>query len=201
MMVLDWIAGIVLFLQLPIPLYWYVMHPQMHFWRRRRHRDAFLAGVLLSWPPVTVCLVLFRSELFRASAPPVAAIVLGFALIVLEAWIFWRVKRDLGAARLVGKTELSGGGQVIRSGIYGRLRHPRYVGSFLAIVGACLIAGTRTAWIVAAAWGALMLVAILFEEREMRQRFGAEFAAYCREVPRFLPLGARAGSRTQGVSP
>jgi protein-S-isoprenylcysteine O-methyltransferase Ste14 len=42
-------------------------------------------------------------------------------------------------------------------------------------------------WIVAAAWTALMLVAISFEEREMRRRFGPAFEDYARRVPRFIP--------------
>ena len=188
MVVLDWLAGIVLFLQLPIPLYWFVMHPLMRFWRRRPHRSAFLAGVLLSWPPVTACLIFFRQELFRQSAPSVGFIAAGIALIAFEVWIFWRVKQDMGPARLVGKTELSGGGEIIRSGIYGKIRHPRYVGSLLAIIGACFIAGTRTTWLIAATWGILMLVTILLEEREMRERFGTDYAAYCHSVPRFLPI-------------
>lgn len=201
MSVLEWLAGIVLFLQLPIPLYWFALHPLMRFWRARPHGAAFLAGVIFAWPPVTVLLILFRHELFRSFAQPAAFIIAGLVLIALEGWIFWRVKRDLGGARLVGKTELSGGGKIARTGIYGRIRHPRYTGSFLAIVGACLIAGTRTAWMVAMAWALLMLVAILLEEREMRRRFGAEFATYCRSVPRFLPfrLRAEADERRQSV--
>ena len=67
------------------------------------------------------------------------------------------------------------------------MRHPRYAGSLLAILGACLIAGKMAMWIVAAAWALLMLVAIAFEEREMRGRFGAEFEQYARRVPRFVP--------------
>lgn len=190
MIVLEWLAAAVLFLQLPIPLYWYVMHPQVNFWRR--HQNAgFVTGVLLSWPPVTAGMIVFRHQLFRRDWPALASVVAGAVLILFEAWIFWRVNHDLGGARLVGKTELSGGGEIIRAGIYARIRHPRYTGSFLAIIGACLIAGTRTAWIVAAAWALLMLVAISFEEREMRARFGAAFDEYSRRVPRFVPLVAK----------
>jgi hypothetical protein len=36
---------------------------------------------------------------------------------------------------------------------------------------------------------ALSLVVVL-EERELRERFGAEYAEYCRRVPGFLPPGA-----------
>lgn len=190
MIVLDWLAAAVLFLQLPIPLYWYVMHPQVNFWRR--HPNAgFVTGVLLSWPPVTASMIVYRHQLFRRDWPSLVSIAAGFIFILFEGWIFWRVKHDLGGARLVGKTELSGGGEMIREGIYSRIRHPRYTGSFLAIIGACLLAGTRVAWIVAAVWGLLMLVAISFEEREMRARFGAAFDEYCRRVPRFVPLIAK----------
>jgi len=189
---LGWLAALVLFLQLPIPLFWFVVHPQVNFWRRRRHKAAYITGVLFAWLPVTVCLIVFRGEIFRPDWPPPWRIAAGTALIALEGWIFWRVNHALGAARLVGKTELSGGGEVVRRGIYARLRHPRYLGSFLAILGACLLAGTHVMWIMAAGWAVLTLVAIAFEERELRARFGAAYVEYSRRVPRFLPLRPKA---------
>jgi protein-S-isoprenylcysteine O-methyltransferase Ste14 len=182
-----WLAAIVLFLQLPIPLYWFVVHPQVKFWRRHP-RAVYIAGLAGSWLPVTIAIVVFHRELFRSGWPSAGALVLGLALIVLEGWIFWRVGRDLGRSRLVGQTELSGAGEIQRGGIYSRIRHPRYTASFLAILGACLLAGTRTLWIVAGVWLVLMLVAISFEEREMGTRFGALYVDYCSQVPRFVPF-------------
>jgi len=111
---------------------------------------------------------------------------LGFALLVFEVWLFERARRDLGTARFIGRTELSGGGEVVSQGIYGRMRNPRYVGSFLAIVGACLLAGTVRLWLVAAVWTILMRTAIGFEERELRNRFGETYVEYCARVPRFF---------------
>jgi protein-S-isoprenylcysteine O-methyltransferase Ste14 len=183
---LDWLAALVLFLQLPIPLYWFVLHPLVGFWRQRP-KASYIVGLLLSWPPVTACILVFRRELFRADWPPAWRIVLGFALIAFEVWLFGRLTRDLGVARLVGKTELSGAGSLARNGIYGRMRHPRYLGSFLAVVGACLLAAKPAMWVVAAVWTLLMLLAISLEERELRRRFGAEYEHYAREVPRFFP--------------
>ena len=148
---------------------------------------AYIAGLLCSWPPVTAAIIIYRRQLFRTGWPPIVALVAGLALIVVEGWMFWRVHRDLGTARLVGKTELSGAGEIARGGIYARIRHPRYTGSFLAILGACLLAGTRTMWIVGGVWLALTLLAISFEERELRARFGASYEEYCRDVPRFIP--------------
>jgi hypothetical protein len=66
---LGWVAALVLFLQLPIPLYWFVLHPCVEFWRRHPH-GSFLVALLCSWPPVTVCIFVFRRELFRADWPP-----------------------------------------------------------------------------------------------------------------------------------
>jgi protein-S-isoprenylcysteine O-methyltransferase Ste14 len=183
----GWLAAVVLFLQLPIPIYWFVVHPFGRFWRTRP-AAALTVGLLFSWPPVTAALILHRRQLFGSSAAPAVAIVAGFALILFEGWIFWRVHRDLGTARLVGKTELSGGGQLAGHGIYARIRHPRYTGSFLAILGACLLAGTRTMWMIAGVWTALILTAIWMEERELRKRFGKRYEDYCRRVPRFIPI-------------
>jgi protein-S-isoprenylcysteine O-methyltransferase Ste14 len=187
MILLQWIAAIVLFAQLPVPLYWFVVHPQVNFWRRHR-KAAYITGLLLSWPPVTALMIFYRRAIFRNRMPPAWRIVLGLALIVFEGWMFWRVRHDLGGERLVGQTELSGSGQIARGGIYARIRHPRYVGSFLAILGACLLAGTRGMWIVAAVWCIFIILAISFEERELRARLGAAYEDYCKSVPRFLPI-------------
>jgi protein-S-isoprenylcysteine O-methyltransferase Ste14 len=183
----GWVAAAVLFLQLPIPLFWFVLHPRVGYWRRHQ-KAGYVTGVLFAWGPVTACLILFRHELFRQDWAPLWSMAAGIGLIALDVWIFMRVKRDLGAAGLVGQVELSGGGEVVRQGIYARIRHPRYMGSFLAIVGACLLAGTRVMWLVAAAWALLTRIAILLEERELRARLGVSYEDYCRRVPRFFPL-------------
>ncbi len=151
---LPWFAALVLFLQLPIPLYWFVLHPLMGFWRRHP-KASYVLGLLLSWPPVTVCIIVFRRELFGSARPPVWRIVVGFGFLLFELWLFARLARDLGAARLVGKAELSGTGAIARHGIYAHIRHPRYLGSWLAILGACLLVGTGVLWTVAAVWTAL----------------------------------------------
>jgi protein-S-isoprenylcysteine O-methyltransferase Ste14 len=184
---LGWLAAVVLFLQLPIPLFWFIVHPQVNFWRHHQ-KAGYITGVLLSWGPVTFCLVFFRHEIFRRDWPSPWSIIAGFVFLILEGWVFWTVERDLGTSRLIGRTELSGGGEVANHGIYARIRHPRYIGSLIAILGACLLAGTRVMWILAAAWSLLTLVAIMFEERELRARFGAVYEEYCRQVPRFVPV-------------
>ena len=182
----SWLAALILFLHLPIPLYWFVLHPLRGFWQSRQ-KAAYITAVLCSWPPMTAGLVIYRHELFRSGWPPLPMAVIGVCLIIFEGWIFWRVHHDLGTSRLVGRTELAGGAELQSCGIYARIRHPRYTGSLLAILGACLLDGTRVAWLVAAAWLLLMLLAIALEERELRMRFGDPYREYCRRVPRFIP--------------
>ena len=196
---LGWLAALVLFLQLPIPLYWFVLHPQVAFWRRHQAASHIVA-LLCSWLPVSFCIFLFRGALFRPDWPPAWEAAAGLAPIVFEGWLFWRLARDLGAARLVGKTELSGGGSLASHGVYARIRHPRYLGSLLAILGACLLAGKVGMWIVAGIWAALMLLAIHFEERELRARFGTAYVEYARRVPRFIPRLGRAARKAAASS-
>jgi protein-S-isoprenylcysteine O-methyltransferase Ste14 len=181
-----WLAAIVLFLQLPIPLYWFVLHPLRAFWRRYP-RAVYIVGLACSWLPVTIAMAAFHRKLFSNTWPSTIRLATGIALIGFEVWVFGRVRRDLGTARLVGKTELEGRGEIERGGIYSQIRHPRYLASLLAILGACLLAGTRLAYIAAAVWLALMTVIIGLEEREMRSRFGETYQEYCRKVPRFFP--------------
>ncbi|HWG59273.1 MAG TPA: isoprenylcysteine carboxylmethyltransferase family protein [Candidatus Acidoferrales bacterium] len=191
MIVLRILAGIVFFMQLPVPLYWFVLHPGMRYWRGHR-KAGYIVALACSWLPVTVCLIVFRSALFSGARPSAPSIILGLGMIAFEAWVFTRVRRDLGDARLVGHTELLGGGEIANRGVYARIRHPRYLASFLALVGACLLAATCLMWTIAAIWTVLTFAAILMEEREMRARFGASYEVYARRVPRFLPSFIRA---------
>lgn len=191
MNILDWLAAIILFFQLPIPLYWLVLHPQVNFWRNRK-RAAFLTATLGAWGVCTTLLVIFHGALFAHHVPAAWRIVAGLALLGLELFLLLRAKRDLGGARIVGATELSGGGEMVTYGIYSRIRHPRYLGSAFAIVGACLLAGTPWMWMIGALWLALTFCTIQLEERELRMRFGAAYIAYAGRVPRFLPRMTRA---------
>lgn len=181
-----WIAAAVLFLQLPIPLYWFVLHPARKFWSTRRNM-AFVVALACSWLPVTVLLSVYHRALLSGHWPTIWRFALGLAMIALEAWGFWRVRHDLGDARLVGAAELSGSGQIAQQGIYSKIRHPRYAGSFIALIGACLLAVTVTLWVITAVWVVLTAITIGMEEKELRIRFGESYNDYCRRVPRFVP--------------
>ena len=189
MRLLDWVAAIVLLCQLPIPLFWLIVHPLVGFWRRHIG-VAYLVAVLSAWGGVAVFVYLFHERLFLSERGPAWAKAVGLALIAADLYVLYRVERELGTTRLVGHAELKGGGELLTKGVYARVRHPRYSGMMFSVLGACLIAGTLLLWEIVAVWWLLALVAIRLEEKELHARFGAAYAAYSKRVPRFLPFRA-----------
>src|ERR1019366_8469791 len=187
MRLLHAVAGFFLFFELPIPIYWLILHPFNSFWRNRV-RSAFWIAGLTAWTAGGSLLWIYRSQLLAATPPLWFAIVAGLALIGVEIYLFVRVERELGARRLVGYAELAGTGEMFAGGLYAHVRHPRYTGMFCAVVGAALLAGTPCLWAILAVWWVFALIVIRLEERELAARFGATYAAYRKRVPALLPF-------------
>src|ERR1700719_2456117 len=160
------VAGFVLFFELPIPIYWLILHPFNSFWRTRV-RAAFLFAGLTAWTVGGILLWIFRHSLLAATMPRWLSIAAGFALIGAEAYLFVRVERELASRRLVGHAELTGAGEMFFGGLYAHVRHPRYTGMFCAVIGAALLAGTPRLWAVLAIWWIFAIVVIRLEEMEL----------------------------------
>ncbi|HEV2618224.1 MAG TPA: isoprenylcysteine carboxylmethyltransferase family protein [Candidatus Acidoferrales bacterium] len=192
MKMFDWIAAAVFFLQLPNPLFWLIVHPQVKRWRGHV-RAAYVTALLVAWGLVTIFLAEYHRIIFTHVRPGNLQTGAGLLLIALDLWLFARVRRDLGTSRLIGKPELSrasencGNQGIACTGIYARIRHPRYTGMICSVAGACLLAATKLMWAIAGIWLLLVFIVIAFEERELRARFGPAYAKYCDSVPRFIP--------------
>ncbi len=187
MLFLRAIAGFFLFFELPIPVFWLIVHSFPDFWRKHV-RVAFWFAGLTAWISGGVLLWVFRGSLLTAERPSWAAIAAGFALIGVEIYLFGRVERELGARRLVGHAELTSKGEMHTAGLYAHVRHPRYSGMFCAVAGAALLCGTHLLWAILAPWLILALLAIHMEERELTARFGPPYKEYRKRVPAFLPF-------------
>jgi len=184
---LEWFAAVLLALHLPVPLYWLIVHPFIAFWRRHGNATFWFAG-LFSWGLVCILLYRYRHDLLQSAGTPLWGVLIGLFFVALDLYLVIRAEMALGLRRLIGKTELEGRGELITTGIFSRIRHPRYAGMFCSLFGACLMAGTLLLWIVALVWWLLALLFIFFEERELRARFGPAFDDYARRVPGFLPF-------------
>jgi len=83
--------------------------------------------------------------------------------------------------------------------LYARMRHPLYVGWMIAFwatptmtVGHLLFAAGMTTYI---------LIAIVFEERNLIEHFGPQYAEYRRQVPRFIPWRVGSPKQTEPAMP
>jgi protein-S-isoprenylcysteine O-methyltransferase Ste14 len=189
MRLLYWFAGLILVLELPVPIYWFVLHGGIGFWRNRnRGRSPYLFAVGAAWGLGGWLLYHFRAAIFTATGQPAWAIALGTALLAADVAILIAVETQLGRNRLIGQAELIGSGELAVQGLYGFVRHPRYLGMMLGVLGACLVLGSRTLWLLAAVWWLAALGMIALEERELRGRFGAAYVAYANRVPALLPF-------------
>jgi len=90
---------------------------------------------------------------------------------------------------LVGVPELTGSreGVLLTEGIYSRIRHPRYVETFLWILGYALFTNYLAMYVAFLLMLPIMHIVVLLEEKELKKRFGVEYEEYCRRVPRYFP--------------
>lgn len=178
----------------PALLFWFVVHPLVRFWRRLGPWWSLgILGVLMA--AVMVGLYRVRAPLlsveFGTRLPLVAT---GAACLAVATLTFVVLKRYLTLRILIGVPELSprdGPGKLLTEGIYARMRNPRYVQYALTLLGCALVSNYLAIYVLFALSLPGFYLIVRLEERELLERFGAEYAAYCRRVPRFMPrLGA-----------
>ena len=81
---------------------------------------------------------------------------------------------------------------VVRTGIYARLRHPRYLVYMLLVVSMAFLTGARAIFLLAILNVLMYQILAPLEERELLDQYGLHYEAYRRSVPRFVPrLGRR----------
>ena len=80
---------------------------------------------------------------------------------------------------------------VVTAGPFALCRNPIYIGSFLISVGYFCMCDRLDVWIIGTALFWLFHGgAIAHEEKLLREKFGEDYAGYCKRVPRFLPRAA-----------
>ena len=173
----------------PAPFFWLVIHPAIDYWRQKGTKAYWVA--LPVWAVTGFALFLLRPLLFaRRIDRDGLTWVLGFALVALAFWLDRRVFRQFSVRRIIGLPELHperGRGDVVRAGIYAHIRHPRYLEYILTFFGLALLTGALGVFALAIATVLMYLIVAPLEERELRDRYGAAYEAYAREVPRFVP--------------
>jgi protein-S-isoprenylcysteine O-methyltransferase Ste14 len=174
----------------PAILLWLAIHPCASFWRRRGPAWTY---VLLGVPVIgfMVAAWLLRRALLGKDLGTTAFTLIPAIICVAAGLQLNRLRRkQLDFGTLSGIPELSKKlypGKLLTDGLYGRIRHPRYVEVYLLTFGYALFANYLGVYLLMILSMPLMYFVVLLEERELRQRFGTAYEEYCRRVPRFLP--------------
>jgi protein-S-isoprenylcysteine O-methyltransferase Ste14 len=86
-----------------------------------------------------------------------------------------------------GMVTLKAGHELIRNGLYGRIRHPIYTGILVGMFGTAMIRGHLRGWIGLGILLTSFYVKARREERFLQQEFGEAFDAHMRQTGMFLP--------------
>jgi len=84
--------------------------------------------------------------------------------------------------------------RLVRTGPYGVVRNPIYVGALLILLGELLLLGSRALIAYMVLYATIIhLVVVLYEEPTLERLFGSEYTAYRSQVGRWLPRLGRSG--------
>jgi protein-S-isoprenylcysteine O-methyltransferase Ste14 len=127
-------------------------------------------GVTAAWQPVP-------GVLWSVTGPP--ALVFSAVQFAGIAFILLAVRR-LGPLTLAGIRDPEASPTLVDDGAYGLVRHPIYLGWFLIVWSPAIMNGTRL--VFAAVSCAYLIVAVVFEERDLRRTFGEAYVRYAQRV-------------------
>jgi protein-S-isoprenylcysteine O-methyltransferase Ste14 len=110
---------------------------------------------------------------------------LGIGIVLLGASIrLWGTKHIGRRMPWVKKKEKI----LVRTGPYAMVRNPLYIGNLFIAAGLSIV--SELIWMVPFVILYLFIyyhLVVLHEERKLSERWGEEYAAYMREVPRWIP--------------
>ena len=173
-----------------ICVFWLLVHPFANGWRK-----------IKPWLTYGILLGLFVSVIFILH--PVRQFLIGTdygfqPILAIAAVICFVVSVVIGLKRwmpltnriMVGYPEVSKEaypGKILTGGIYGKIRHPRYVQRQLCFIGYALFANFLGVYIMTILLIPALYLIVLLEEKELIDRFGKDYVEYSKLVPRFFP--------------
>jgi protein-S-isoprenylcysteine O-methyltransferase Ste14 len=168
--------------------------------REWRSMGAFIAFVVALYSemygfPLTIYLLTTWLGRFPVAAPFAHASGNLWASLALGGWGAGLFMTLGGLVILLGVIAMGQGWQAIHaargglvtSGIYGRVRHPQYVGIGLVILGALIQWPTLLTLLMAPVLLASYMRLARHEERGLEARFGEAYRVYQEQVPGFMP--------------
>jgi len=118
-------------------------------------------------------------------------VAIAVVLYGVSTWIASQHWRHLSIATMIGVPELSSieqrKGKLLQDGIYRVVRHPRYLSAASGVIANALFVDYVGVYVLILLLFPLGYPMLVFEERDLIDRFGEEYRQYQQEVPRILP--------------
>jgi protein-S-isoprenylcysteine O-methyltransferase Ste14 len=179
----------------PAFLHWMLVHPFIGFWRR--------LGVGISYTVLLLVLVAVMVGMAAIREPLLAVeygtsyplIAVGAVFYLAAIWVSVAVRKHLSFKTFVGLPELAPEkheGRLLHEGVYGLVRHPRYLAVMLGVVAWALFTNYQVMYLAIPVTAVFLYLITWLEEHELMNRFGVEYLQYQHEVPRLIPrLGGK----------
>jgi protein-S-isoprenylcysteine O-methyltransferase Ste14 len=173
-------------------LFWFPVHPLAGFWRRVGWRWGYVAGYgVFSLTGVALLIVGLNSSLLSIEYGTNPWTIGAGVVVTAGAVIVARQRRQhLTQRMLLGLPELAPAqypGVLLTNGIYGRVRHPRYLEILLFMLGYSLISNYLAVYGALVVMAVSLAVLIPIEERELVARFGHDYIEYRQRIPAIVP--------------
>jgi protein-S-isoprenylcysteine O-methyltransferase Ste14 len=120
-----------------------------------------------------------RPQLPSLLIPGLVFAALGFGIMIRAWWLFRQ--HDTAICPIAESTSF------ITCDIYATTRNPMYLGMILILLGIALAAGSWPYYVVAGFYALILNhVFCRYEERKLRDQYGAEYVAYAARVRRWI---------------
>ncbi len=176
---------VMLVIFLPIPIILFLLHTCIRLWRKIGRATYRIAAVV--WFALGVLIILLRKYLLTSALSfPLSAKLIGLLLVAGGFVLSAVAQKHLSLQRLIGMPQILPEvrkQRLITTGIYGKIRHPRYLSYILILEGWFLFSGYIVFPVIALA----LLVIIPLEEHELIKRFGQAYLKYRQQVPALAP--------------
>ncbi len=181
------IIGLLFFMiMLPIPIGWILIHKTIRFWRKLNKTSYLL--IILFWIGLALIIYQFKDLIISIQFSYPYFTGVGIMLLVIAFYINYLGSKVFSLKYLIGLPEIKNESKLITSGVYSKIRHPRYLSYVIASLGLAFLTQLLSLFVIFPIFVVLMYILTLFEEKELIKRFGQEYMEYKRRTGRFLPL-------------
>lgn len=177
----------------PAVIYWLMLHPFVDFWRRRGKVVTFWSIGIVFVGLMVLLYGLRELVLVQEYGTHWVLWLAAATSYVISIAIEARCRKHLKWKTLAGVPEVEADQserKLLDQGIYGRVRHPRYVAVMIAMLAMALFANYLAIWLLLGFTIASLYAVATLEERELVASMGERYEDYRRRVPMFVPKRA-----------